>query len=520
MATPQEKLANSLEKLQRLQDEGRVAIRSRDLTRVHRERLAANGFLQEVMKGWYIPLQPDDRRGESTPWYTSFWDFCADYCQHRFGDEWCMSPEQSISIHVGNRRIAPQIQIRTPKGGNKPIDLPHQTSIFPMRLRLPSQDDIARIGRLNLYKLPTAIIEAVPTFFVRNSTDARAALAAIPDASHVLTKLLDGGRSRIAGRLCGAFRNIGRETIADDIHKTMESAGYDIREADPFEEKFDASLPVSADSPHAGRIRLMWEEMRHTVIKHFSITGLESIDVNAYMADVEDAYVNDAYHSLSIEGYRVSPNLIEKIRQGQWNPDQVDEDRQNQDALAANGYYRAFQAVKQSVLRVLHGQDAGDIARQDHGAWYRELFAPLVAAGALRPATLAGYREGQVFLRASRHVPASHDELRDIIPVFFDLLENEQHPAVRVVLGHFVFVYVHPYMDGNGRVGRFLMNVMLAAGGYPWTVIPVDRRDDYMASLEAASVDQDIAPFAQFLANLVEREMEGNSVATLPSTKP
>jgi Fic family protein len=71
---------------------------------------------------------------------------------------------------------------------------------------------------------------------------------------------------------------------------------------------------------------------------------------------------------------------------------------------------------------------------------------------------------------------------------------------VRVVLGHFFFVYVHPYMDGNGRMGRFLMNVMLASGGWPWTVITVDTRDTYMAALEEASVRQDIVPFTRFLA--------------------
>jgi len=40
------------------------------------------------------------------------------------------------------------------------------------------------------------------------------------------------------------------------------------------------------------------------------------------------------------------------------------------------------------------------------------------------------------------------------MPSFFELLAEEQDPAVRVVLGHFVFVYMHPYMDGNGRMGR------------------------------------------------------------------
>ncbi len=72
------------------------------------------------------------------------------------------------------------------------------------------------------------------------------------------------------------------------------------------------------------------------------------------------------------------------------------------------------------------------------------------------------------------------------MPAFFRLLQEESDPAVRVVLGHFVFVYIHPYFDGNGRMGRFMMNAMLAAGGYQWTVVPVEDRSDYMAALETA----------------------------------
>jgi hypothetical protein len=42
-----------------------------------------------------------------------------------------------------------------------------------------------------------------------------------------------------------------------------------------------------------------------------------------------------------------------------------------------------------------------------------------------------------------------------------------------------------------------------ASGGYPWTIIPLQRRDLYMAALESASVGGDIKPFAQFLASLI-----------------
>jgi glutathione S-transferase len=57
-ATPNEKLAESLDILKALQEKGRRVFRSDDLSRIHRERLVANGFLQEVMKGWLVSTGP------------------------------------------------------------------------------------------------------------------------------------------------------------------------------------------------------------------------------------------------------------------------------------------------------------------------------------------------------------------------------------------------------------------------------------------------------------------------------
>lgn len=91
------------------------------------------------------------------------------------------------------------------------------------------------------------------------------------------------------------------------------------------------------------------------------------------------------------------------------------------------------------------------------------------------------------------------------MPELFRLINEEPDPRVRAVLGHFMFVFIHPYMDGNGRIGRFILNAMLASGGYPWTVVPLEKRGEYMSALEKASVSGDISDFTRLIAELVAR---------------
>jgi len=505
MATPSEKLANSLEVLKQLQDKGVTSIRSSELTRTHRERLMKHGFLQEVMKGWYIPARPNEKTGESTAWYASYWSFCASYLTSRFGDNWCLSPEQSILLHAGNTYIPKQLLVRAPKARNRITELLHNTSFIDVKAAIPELKNVEVKDGLRLFPLPEALISCPASYYQQRPTELRTALATIMNASDILRLLLEGGNSIIAGRLVGAFRNIGRDHIADEILSTMKAADYDVREFDPFKEKLPSLGELRETSALAIRIKLMWQKMRTDIIGRFPEPVLIN-DIEAYLAQVDDLYATDAYHSLSIEGYRVSPELIEQVRSGNWNPDQLEADKQHRDAMAARGYWQAFQEVRKAIQKCLQGNNAGEIAERDHSAWYREMFAPSVAVGLLKPADLAGYRNAPVFIRRSMHVPPSPEAMRDAMPVLFELLKEEQDASVRIVLGHFIFVYIHPYIDGNGRTGRFLMNLMMASGSYPWTVIPVERRDDYMAALEAASVDENINPFTDFIAGLLKAQ--------------
>ncbi len=505
MPTPHEKLASSLEQLNILQLRGRRIFRSNELTRVHRERLLKNDYLMKVMKGWLMSWNPGSSRGDSSPWYASFWEFCSRYCRERFETNWSLSPEQSLQLHAEKNVIPGQVVIYSSKGGNNTVRLPFDTSIFDLKIQShPKSGDIVEREGLRMYSIEAAILKVSETFFLRHPLEVRVVLSGIPDASNLLTRLLDGGHSAIAGRLVGAFRGLGHVDIANDIRDAMKAADYDVRETDPFKQGPQTAIIIAPSAPISNRLRVIWEQYRKVVVDVFQEAPGLPQSGKQYLSAVDDLYITDAYHSLSIEGYQVTPSLIEKVRLGNWDPESSDEDRQNYDALSARGYWQAYQQVRQVVDQILRGENAAELVQKEFRNWYRELFQPTVIAGLIPASALAGFRNSPVLIKGSRHVPPRSEIVVDAMTTLFELLQNETEASVRAVMGHWLIGYIHPYLDGNGRIARFFMNAMLASGGYPWTVVPVDKRETYMRALESASVDQDIMPFAQFITDCME----------------
>ena len=267
MASPSEKLATSLEILKRIQDKGIIAIKSSEFTRIHRERLHRAGYISEVYSGWYIISSPDHVEGDSTSWYSSYWKFCAQYLNHKYKDQWCMSAEQSIMIHAGNWTVPKQLIIKSPKANNFKSELPFNTSLFHMKSKLPLKSEVVVIEGIRVLSLPYALVQTSLNTYTQNATDTHTALSLIKSSSDILKILLNGGQSVIAGRLAGAFRNIKKNKIADDIVKTMQGIGYDIRETDPFKEHLNISFASRDTSPYANRIRIMWSEFRQIIQK-------------------------------------------------------------------------------------------------------------------------------------------------------------------------------------------------------------------------------------------------------------
>jgi Fic family protein len=506
MPTANEKLAAALDELRRLQADGSRVFASEQLTRTSRERLVKHGFLQQVMKGWLMSASPTALPGgDTTPWFASLWEFCRRYCEARFGAEWHLSPEQSLLMHAANTTIPKQVIIHSPQANNNRIDLLFGTSFFALKAKqLPPAHDLELKDGLRIYRLAAALTRVNEDFFVRYPIETQVIASAIQEPSRLLARLLEGGHSTIAGRLAGLFRRLGRTEIADEIVTTMKAADHVVREVDPLEPGRVVYVPRPATPRVVGRLQALWAAAREVVLAELP-KARAPVEHDERLHMLEGVYKLDAYHSLSIEGYQVTPELIERVATGAWDLEKVAADRDSKAALAARGYWLAFERVRDDVKRILASNNAPQVVRAAHRDWYRELFSPHVAAGLIDAKLLAGYRNGPVFIRGSQHVPPRWEVVPEAMAAVFDLVAGEAEAAVRAVLGHWLVGYVHPFPDGNGRVARFVMNTLLAAGGYPWTIIQVDDRDEYLATLETASVTSDVRPFARFVSRQMQR---------------
>lgn len=505
MAKSGNPIAEALGRAQAVSEENGSSpiIRSDQMSRADREILVRSNWLQSVTRGWYMLVRPDLPKGDSSAWYAHFWDFLATYLKHHYGESYCLTAEASLALRLGIRTVPEQVVVMAETGRGKPTELPFDTSVYIYQNHGPLPEDRSELWGLQVLELPYALCKVSPNYFTQHSHEVELALAMLSPPEELARCIAKHDFRKAAARVAGAFQAFSNEKAAALLIDQLKDAGIFVSPRNPFSEIQPKTVNTRVRSPYCGRIQSMWTQMRGAVIELMPEAPGLAANPTAYLESVHAEYVKDAYHSLSIEGYHVTKALVEKVRNAGWDPEGNSEDAQQRDAMAARGYYEAFQATEDSISKILAGQNPGEVVSTDLSLWYRKLFAPSVRAGLLRDHDLFGYRRSQVYIRGSRHTPLPCEALPDAMDSFFGLLIDEKNPAVRAVLGHFLFVFIHPYMDGNGRLARFLLNSMLASGGYPWLVIRVEERGRYFAALETASVDGDIRPFASFLANLL-----------------
>lgn len=119
------------------------------------------------------------------------------------------------------------------------------------------------------------------------------------------------------------------------------------------------------------------------------------------------------------------------------------------------------------------------------------------------------YRNIKAFISGSKYPLPAPEGISNLMEKYTGNLKNwlkEDHPVIAAAKAHKELVFIHPFIDGNGRVSRLIMNLILMQQGYTVAVIPPIRRRDYIDSLEKAHEDD--ADFITFIAECVKQTQE------------
>ncbi len=112
------------------------------------------------------------------------------------------------------------------------------------------------------------------------------------------------------------------------------------------------------------------------------------------------------------------------------------------------------------------------------------------------------YRQVNVLISGAEHKPVDALHVPEQMTAFIDWYSTQAtglHPVERAARVHGEFVKIHPFVDGNGRTARLLMNLELMKAGFPAAVLPVESRLAYYEALDTAHCQGDYAPFVELL---------------------
>lgn len=263
-----------------------------------------------------------------------------------------------------------------------------------------------------------------------------------------------------------------------------------------------SEMPRGSGSPwlDAQAMRLARQEADIGRIVGKAAARFPKFNWSTLRANAEQNKAYDAYHSTTMEGYRISREISDAVVRGEPLPGGPQDRQTLEAAMAVQGYTHAYAAVLERA-RKKEPIDTALILDL-----YEALFRPSVDAGITDAAALRGWRAASVGLRGWRYVPPNPKKIPDLIGGLERFAAREAlDPITRALLVHLEFVTIHPFTDGNGRLGRLLMNYALLSTGLPWVTIRSDERVPFFKAIEKAQVDDAAEPFIQFMWHLIRQ---------------
>ena len=113
------------------------------------------------------------------------------------------------------------------------------------------------------------------------------------------------------------------------------------------------------------------------------------------------------------------------------------------------------------------------------------------------------YRNVDISIKGSNHTPPSYIKVYDRMKKYFDTMNaDSDNLDEKLAFAHLQLMKIHPFLDGNGRCARIVLNYYLIKNGRKPVIIPLERKEEYFNALEEFKVNKDIQVFVRFMNSL------------------
>ncbi|MEQ2282789.1 hypothetical protein AMECASPLE_004407 [Ameca splendens] len=215
---------------------------------------------------------------------------------------------------------------------------------------------------------------------------------------------------------------------------------------------------------------------------------------------MEETYYHHIYHTVAIEGNTLTLSEIRHIIETRYAVPGKSLQEQNE----AIGVDAAMKYINTTLLSRSGAITVGEIL---------EIHRRVL--GYVDPVEGGRLRTSQVFV--GHHIPPHPKDLQRHMDELVQWLNSEEalqlHPVEYAALAHYKLVYIHPFVDGNGRTSRLLMNLVLMQARYPPITIRKEQRAEYYATLDTAN-EGDVRPFIRFIAKCTEITLDTLLIST------
>ncbi|EYC40866.1 hypothetical protein Y032_0593g411 [Ancylostoma ceylanicum] len=208
---------------------------------------------------------------------------------------------------------------------------------------------------------------------------------------------------------------------------------------------------------------------------------------------MRESYFLHIYHTVAIEGNTLSLGQTRSILES----GMAVAGKSIQEHNEVIGMDAALRFLNHSLLHM------NEITLDDIMEMHRRVL------GNVNPVDAGRIRTTQVFV--GRFTPVAPEyvkgQLDDLVDWLRDPSTLEMNPVERAAIAHYKLVLVHPFVDGNGRTARLLLNLILMRAGFPPVILPVESRAEYYATLHTANLG-DLRPFVRYVARHTENTLK------------